>query len=213
MSLTLGIDTSTDVRVGLATDGAVLASAAVTDTRAHAEQLMPLIRDTLQRAGGRLGDVTRIVVGVGPGPFTGLRVGVATARVLGLALGVEVRGVCSLDACAVGFDGTPGEFLVLSDARRREVYWARYGADGGRLTGPFVSPVADLPQLPVTGPGAALAGGTASPLDGGLLALAGPNLPEAGLSPLYLRRPDAELPTKRKSTLLQPRLASGWAKR
>lgn len=213
MSLTLGIDTSTDVRVGLATDGAVLASAAVTDTRAHAEQLMPLIRDTLQRAGGRLADVTRIVVGAGPGPFTGLRVGVATAQTLGFALGVSVRGVCSLDACAAGYDGTAGEFLVLSDARRREVYWARYAADGSRLTGPFVGPVSDLPQLPITGPGAALAGGTASPLDGGLLALAGPNLPDEGLSPLYLRRPDAEVPTRRKSTLLQPRLASGWSKR
>ncbi|MFT3861876.1 tRNA (adenosine(37)-N6)-threonylcarbamoyltransferase complex dimerization subunit type 1 TsaB [Micropruina sp.] len=208
-SLTLAIDTSTDVRVGLAADGAVLASGAVTDPRAHAEQLMPLIQRTLADAGRRLADVTQLVVGVGPGPFTGLRVGVVTGHTLGFVLGVPVRGVCSLDVGAAGHHGAAGEFLVVSDARRREVYWARYAADGTRLAGPFVGPSADLPQLPVTGPGAALAGGASVALDGGLLALAGPDLPDAGLSPLYLRRPDAEVPTTRKSTLLQPRLARG----
>ena len=212
MSLVLGIDTSTDVRVGLALDGVVLASAAVTDTRAHAEQLIPLVVGTLSDAGRRLDQIELIVVGVGPGPFTGLRVGVVTAQTLGLVLGVDVRGVCGLDVVAVGHRAD-GEFLVVVDARRREVYWARYAADGRRLEGPHVSPPADLPDLAVTGPGAALAGGTPVPLDGGLLAAAGPELPEAGLSPLYLRRPDAEVPSTRKSTLLQPRLAPGWAGR
>jgi tRNA threonylcarbamoyladenosine biosynthesis protein TsaB len=210
-SIRLGIDTSTDVRVGLAGDAGVLATGAVTDNRAHAEQLMPLITATLADAGRTLADVTSIVVGVGPGPFTGLRVGVVTAQTLGFALGVPVRGVCSLDTVAAGHvsTGAIGEFLVVSDARRREVYWARYAADGTRLEGPAVSPASELPALPVIGPGAGLAGGTPTPLDGGVLALAGPSLPEAGLSPLYLRRPDAELPTTRKSTLLQPRLARG----
>lgn len=211
MSLTLAIDTSTDVRVGLAADGTVLASSAVTDPRAHAEQLMPLIDRTLADADRRLADVTQIVVGVGPGPFTGLRVGVVTAHTLGFVLGVPVRGVCSLDAGAAGHEAA-GEFVVVSDARRREVYWARYAADGHRLAGPFVTPASELPDLPVTGPGAALAGGESTPLDGGLLALAGPELPDMGLSPLYLRRPDAEVPTTRKSTLLQPRLAPGLAR-
>lgn len=220
MSLTLAIDTSTDVRVGLAAHGAVLASGAVTDPRAHAERLMPLIHETMHNAARTLADVTQLVVGVGPGPFTGLRVGVVTAQTLGFALGVPVRGVCSLDVGAVGYAGhadaageyladAAGEFLVVSDARRKEVYWARYGADASRLTGPFVGPAAELPDLPVTGPGAELAGGRSTPLDGGLLALAGPDLPDVGLSPLYLRRPDAEVPTTRKSTLLQPRLAPG----
>ena len=204
--LRLGIDTSTDVRVGLADDTGVLASRAVTNTRAHAEQLMPLVTATLAGAGRRLADIGLIVVGVGPGPFTGLRVGVATAQTLGLALGVPVRGVCSLDAVAAGH-AAEGEFLAVSDARRREVYWARYAADGRRLEGPAVSPASELPDLPVIGPGAHLAGGEASGLDGGVLAFTGPRLPEAGLSPLYLRRPDAEVPTTRKSTLLQPRLA------
>lgn len=205
-NLRLGIDTSTDVRVGLADDTGVLASRAVTNTRAHAEQLMPLVTATLAGAGRRLADIGLIVVGVGPGPFTGLRVGVVTAQTLGLALGVPVRGVCSLDAVAAGH-AAEGEFLAVSDARRREVYWARYAADGRRLEGPAVSPASELPDLPVIGPGAHLAGGEASGLDGGVLAFTGPRLPEAGLSPLYLRRPDAEVPTTRKSTLLQPRLA------
>ncbi|WP_298135060.1 tRNA (adenosine(37)-N6)-threonylcarbamoyltransferase complex dimerization subunit type 1 TsaB [Micropruina sp.] len=214
-TLTLGIDTSTDVRVGLADGAGVLASRAVTDSRAHAEQLMPLVNATLAEAGRTLHDLGLIVVGVGPGPFTGLRVGVVTAQTLGFALGVPVRGVCSLDAVAAGHlvAGNPGgEFLAVSDARRREVYWARYDTDGRRVEGPAVSPASELPELPVVGPGAGLAGGTPSPLDGGVLALAGPELPEVGLSPLYLRRPDATVPTNRKSTLLQPRLARGLAR-
>ncbi len=208
-TLVLAIDTSTDVRVGLAADGAVLASAAVTDSRAHAERLMPLVVSTLAESGRTLAEVGQLVVGVGPGPFTGLRVGVVTAHTLGFVLGVPVRGVCSLDAVAAGYDSSEGEFLALSDARRKEVYWARYAADGTRLAGPFVTAVAELPDLPVTGPGAALAGGASEALDGGLLALAGPTLPDVGLSPLYLRRPDAEVSTTRKSTLLQPRLSVG----
>ncbi len=224
-SIRLGIDTSTDVRVGLAGEAGVLAARAVTDSRAHAEQLMPLVNAVLAESGRTLADIGLIVVGVGPGPFTGLRVGVVTAQTLAFALGVPVRGVCSLDAVAAGHvaaghvaaghvaAGQPaGEFLAVSDARRREVYWARYGVDGRRLDGPTVSPASELPELPVVGPGAALAGGTASPLDGGVLALSGPGLPDAGLSPLYLRRPDATVPTNRKSTLLQPRLARGLAR-
>ena len=214
-TLTLGIDTSTDVRVGLADGAGILASRAVTDSRAHAEQLMPLVNASLAEAGRTLHDLGLIVVGVGPGPFTGLRVGVVTAQTLGFALGVPVRGVCSLDAVAAGHlvAGNPGgEFLAVSDARRREVYWARYDTDGRRVEGPAVSPASELPELPVVGPGAGLAGGTPSPLDGGVLALAGPGLPEVGLSPLYLRRPDATVPTNRKSTLLQPRLARGLAR-
>ena len=213
-TLTLGIDTSTDVRVGLADETGILASRAITDSRAHAEQLMPLVNAALAEAGRTLADVGLIVVGVGPGPFTGLRVGVVTAQTLGFALGVGVRGVCSLDAVAAGQAAgyADGEFLAVSDARRREVYWARYTADGRRVDGPAVSPASELPELPVVGPGATLAGGTSSALDGGVLAQAGPGLPEVGLSPLYLRRPDATVPTNRKSTLLQPRLARGLAR-
>ena len=104
-------------------------------------------------AGAERGDLTDIAVGVGPGPYTGLRVGVVTARVLGAALGVPVYGVCSLDVLAADVEGDGG-FAVASDARRREVYWARYD-ETGRWSGPHVGPPADVPgrDLPVAGEG------------------------------------------------------------
>ncbi len=227
MSTWLGIDTSTDVCAGLAVDGVVVASRLLADRRAHAEQLMPMIVAMLADQGVSLGDVAGIAVGVGPGPFTGLRVGVATAFGIAAATGAIVRGVCSLDVVAAQWAraGAPEEFVAVSDARRREVYWARYDGAGSRLAGPFVTAPAEVPALPSCGPGAPLltsepaeaspdesgAGGVAAPasLDAGVLALVGPALPDAGLTPLYLRRPDAEVSTSRKSTLLQPRLTLG----
>jgi tRNA threonylcarbamoyl adenosine modification protein YeaZ len=101
-------------------------------------------------------------VGVGPGPYTGLRVGVVTARVLGAVLGLPVHGVCSLDviAAATLLATAPGrEFLVATDARRKEVYWARYDAAGRRLEGPGVggaSSIAGAAELPVAGAGGQL---------------------------------------------------------
>lgn len=214
---TLGIDTSTDVCCGLARDGIVVAGERLADRRAHAEQLMPMIVAMTGRAGVALANVTEIVVGIGPGPFTGLRVGVVTAQVIAAVTGARVRGVCSLDGIAAQWvrSGAPDEFVIASDARRREVYWARY-RDGLRVAGPFVTGPDAVPPLPLGGPGATLvlsgtSGGDSVPtsLDAGVLALVGPSLPDLGLTPLYLRRPDAEVPTKRKSTLLQPRLAVG----
>jgi tRNA threonylcarbamoyladenosine biosynthesis protein TsaB len=101
-------------------------------------------------------------VGVGPGPYTGLRVGVVTARVLGAVLGIPVHGVCSLDviAAATSLARAPGrEFLVATDARRKEVYWARYDATGRRLEGPGVGSahsIAGAAELPVAGRGGQL---------------------------------------------------------
>lgn len=211
----VGIDTSTDVRAGLAVAGRVVASAAVEDRRAHAEQLVPLVRRLLADAGVALADVDGFVVGVGPGPFTGLRVGVVTAATLAEVLGVPVRGVCSLDAVAAAWSAAaaPGQFVVVSDARRREVYWARYDATGRRTDGPFVTAPDAVPSLPLAGPGASLVpgGDVRGPveLDAGVLAARGDDLAEVGLEPLYLRRPDAEVPKGLKSTLGQPRLALG----
>ena len=88
-----------------------------------------------------MADLDAVVVGCGPGPFTGLRVGMATAAAYGHALGIPVYGVCSLDA--IGVD-TAGDVLVVTDARRREVYWARY-RDGVRVDGPAVNAPADVP--------------------------------------------------------------------
>ena len=209
MSTTLAVDTSTVVAAALAVDGRIAASATVDDTRAHAEELMPLVQRVAAEAGIALADVDRVVAGVGPGPFTGLRVGVVTATTLAEVLGVPVSGACSLDAVAAEWaaTGAPEEFLVVSDARRKEVYWARYDGTGRRVAGPEVSAPDTLPALPLAGPGAHLAGEASGPvaLDAGWLAAA--DLPDAGLEPLYLRRPDAEVPTRTKSTLGAPRLA------
>ncbi|MCW5954320.1 MAG: tRNA (adenosine(37)-N6)-threonylcarbamoyltransferase complex dimerization subunit type 1 TsaB [Propionibacteriaceae bacterium] len=256
MSVVLGIDTSGVVCAGIAEDGEVLASDGIPDTRAHAEQLMPLVQRVVAEAGLiGLTDITEIAVGVGPGPFTGLRVGVVAAITLGEALGVGVRGVCSLDVLAhqavtagvleiadqvrddgdeaatsatvptkpisviPGYDpgsshattteaatlrrADAGDFIVATDARRKEWYWATYTAEGSRASGPFVTAPGELPDLPRVGP----VTGLAIEFDAGVLAAIAADLPEAGLEPLYLRRPDAEVPTARKSTLLPPRLA------
>jgi tRNA threonylcarbamoyl adenosine modification protein YeaZ len=207
-ALVLALDTSTVVNVGLAQGERVLATATVTEQMAHAEQLMPLVSECLDVAGVRAADLDRLVVGVGPGPFTGLRVGVATARVLSYVLDVELRGVCSLDVLAAQFTGAnPGEFLVAIDARRREVYWARYGAVGVRLGEPRVSRPGDIPRLPTIGPAADLypdqlqaVPGPRS-MDPGVLATRGATLPDAGHEPLYLRHPDAAELTRPKSVL------------
>ena len=130
----LALDTSTVVNVGLAQGEHVLATASVADQMAHAEQLLPLVSDCLNEAGVRPDDLGQLIVGLGPGPFTGLRVGVATARVLSYVLQLELRGICSLDVLAAQFAGADsGEFIVATDAKRREVYWARYRADGTTL--------------------------------------------------------------------------------
>jgi tRNA threonylcarbamoyl adenosine modification protein YeaZ len=207
-ALVLALDTSTVVNVGLAQGETVLATATVTDQMAHAEQLMPLVSECLDAGGVRVGDLDQLVVGVGPGPFTGLRVGVVTAQVLSYLLGLELRGICSLDVLATQFaPESSGEFVVATDARRREVYWARYSAAGVRLGEPGVSRPSALPRLPVIGPAADLYSDQlwAMPgprsLDPGVLATRGATLPDAGHEPLYLRHPDATELTRPKSVL------------
>lgn len=211
--LVLALDTSTTVRVALARPAApgdgghggdvVLAARTETDPRRHVELLAPAVAAVLEQAGAARSQITHVVVGTGPAPFTGLRVGVVTALVLAEALGVPVGGLCSLDAVAAtaldraGASG-PAELLAATDAKRREVHWARYAvhdvADpfGGweRVDGPHVGPAAQLPDLPVVGD-----------LDPGVLASLAVHRLVAGLpleaaAPRYLRRPDARpLPT------------------
>src|SRR4051794_22616513 len=155
-SLVLGLDTATRVQVGLAAGTRVLASRSYDDPMRHVEQLAPVIAAALADTGIRMNELTGIAVGVGPGPYTGLRVGIATARVLGSALGIPVRGICTLDVLAAqwvrGEQPPTRDFLIATDARRREVYWARYAADGTRTAGPSVGPPDRLPDLPVGGP-------------------------------------------------------------
>jgi tRNA threonylcarbamoyl adenosine modification protein YeaZ len=210
--LVLGIDTSTVVNVGLAWGDDVLATGTVDDPRAHVERLIPLVRQCLTQGDRRLSDVEHLVVGMGPGPFTGLRVGIATAQLVSAALGVRLHGVCSLDVIAAQYvaDFTPADdFAVATDARRREVYWARYDASGARVSGPDVGSPEKVPSIPVVGPAADMSphllSGASGPrsLDPGVLASVGLHLPTVGTEPLYLRRADATEPTRRKSVLVR----------
>ena len=184
----------------------------------HGEHLAPLIAQALSDAGIVRQDLTAIAVGVGPGPFTGLRVGLVTARTLGFVLQVPVYGVCSLDIIAaevvgsevVGSEvvGSGGGFLVATDARRKEVYLASYDKLGRRLAGPAVSRPADVATTtPVVGAGPSLypesfpiplaperpsAGWLATAVSEELVELLDPD-------PLYLRRPDAVAGAARKT--------------
>ncbi|WP_347352852.1 tRNA (adenosine(37)-N6)-threonylcarbamoyltransferase complex dimerization subunit type 1 TsaB [Intrasporangium sp.] len=161
--LLLAIDTSTTA-IGVALhDGAgVVAHEATLDARAHAEHLAPGIERALRSAQARPEDVTDVVVGIGPGPFTGLRVGIVTGRTFAFALGLPVRGLCSLDALAhaAWLAGHRGDLLVATDARRKEVYAAQYllhDTGATRVAGPVVDRATDLPDawrvMPVAGRG------------------------------------------------------------
>ena len=149
--LVLAFDTATPaVTVALHDGTHVLAETTTVDARRHGELLASSIDAVLAEAGaGRL-DITAVAAGTGPGPYTGLRAGLVTARVLGSALGVPVYGVCTLDVIAADVAGTGTaagqEFVVATDARRREVYWARYDAAGRRLDGPAVGFPADVAE-------------------------------------------------------------------
>jgi tRNA threonylcarbamoyl adenosine modification protein YeaZ len=226
--LVLALDTATPVvtagLVDLPADGGPPSTRAARahDGRKHGELLMPAVRELCDEAGVALGDLGAVVAGVGPGPFTGLRVGIVSAAALGDALGVPVHGVCSLDAIALsvadGTGGTGGNLLVVTDARRREVYWAAYDAEPGdarRLTGPSVeAPLVLADRLPELGVARAVGdpsfaatlgidvGAPHAPAPAGLVAAAAGALRSgaspAPLEPLYLRRPDAQEPTGRK---------------
>ncbi|WP_197382350.1 tRNA (adenosine(37)-N6)-threonylcarbamoyltransferase complex dimerization subunit type 1 TsaB [Mycolicibacterium mengxianglii] len=186
-----------------------LAVSVTVDPRAHAETLTPNVLVAVAESGLTMADLDAVVVGVGPGPFTGLRVGMASAAAYGHALGIPVHGVCSLD----GIGGrTAGGTLVVTDARRREVYWARY-RDGVRIDRPGVNAATEVPVDGVT----AVAGSAeqAALFD---LPFLGPNYPEpaglvaavtdwdsepAPLVPLYLRRPDAKSLAERQAAAVR----------
>ncbi|MFC5832989.1 tRNA (adenosine(37)-N6)-threonylcarbamoyltransferase complex dimerization subunit type 1 TsaB [Nonomuraea insulae] len=206
--LVLAFDTATPAVTAALHDGQrVLAESTTIDARRHGELLVPTIELVLGEAGAALRDVTAIVAGSGPGPYTGLRVGLMTAQALAATVGVPSYGICTLDAVAYG-SGLTEPFLVATDARRKEVFWARYSDLRTRLDGPFVDRPADVPVegLPVVGAGAQLYpdllgdGGDAPPYPyaGALAALAAERLargiPLDPPRPIYLRRPDAVVP-------------------
>jgi tRNA threonylcarbamoyl adenosine modification protein YeaZ len=215
--LLLAFDTATPAVTAAVHDGeTVLAESTVVDARRHGELLMPAVDRVLAEAGVKLDAVTGIVVGVGPGPYTGLRVGLVTAAAFGDALGVPVHGICTLDGIAYASGLTDGPFVVATDARRKEVYWARYDTPRLRVTEPAVDRPAEIAErvagVPAVGAGAALYpevfGAAHEPAHVSAGALAG--LAAAKLAageeflpalPLYLRRPDAQVPAGYKAVL------------
>ncbi len=216
--LLLALDTATPAVTVALHDGArVLARADQVDARRHGELLLPSVDRVLREAGRKPAEITDIVAGVGPGPYTGLRVGLATAEAFGSALGVPVRGLCTLDgiAYAAGLD-TP--FVVATDARRKEVYWARYADARTRRGDPAVDRPADIAgtvaDVPAAGAGARLYAETftgvredlpehqsAAALAGLAVEMLAADASGAGFlppRPLYLRRPDAQVPANYK---------------
>ncbi|MDX3071839.1 tRNA (adenosine(37)-N6)-threonylcarbamoyltransferase complex dimerization subunit type 1 TsaB [Streptomyces sp. NPDC088354] len=214
--LLLAFDTATPaVTVALHDGHRVLAESTEIDARRHGELLMPAVDRVLREAGAEPAALTGLVVGVGPGPYTGLRVGLVTAASFGDVLGVPVHGLCTLDGLAYAA-GIDGPFVVATDARRKEVYWARYEGPRGRVGDPAVDHPADIAErvagLPAVGAGAALYPGVFTdvrpPADqsaAALAALAAAKLAEGEdflpPLPLYLRRPDAQVPAGYKAVL------------
>lgn len=211
----LAIDTSTSAVTAAVHDGTdVIASTSTIDARRHTEILAPAIEKVLADAGIKVADLTKIVTGVGPGPFTGLRVGIMTAMTLGFALDVPVAGICSLDALAfrAQADGMRGSLLVATDARRKEVYWACYElsddiVSAGEPAVEKAQAVAELVgDIPAVGRGAALYAEHLNDAIDGREALLDVDAADVarlaqtrlaagiellGTEPLYLRRPDA----------------------
>jgi tRNA threonylcarbamoyl adenosine modification protein YeaZ len=192
----------------------------------HGELLAPLIDHVLLEAGAKPRDLGAIAVGLGPGPFTGLRVGIVTAKAMGDALGVATYGECSLDIMASGAGGLAFDhetdqehsFVVMSDARRKQVYWAGYDYYGNRVSDPDISEPRLLAET--LDPTAYLAGAGANlyrEVFSGFVVMTGHDFPSAAelgrnvadrlwreppsddLTPLYLRRPDAQPPGKLKA--------------
>jgi tRNA threonylcarbamoyl adenosine modification protein YeaZ len=211
--------TAAVVSVGPEPDITVLAERVTVDARAHGELLAPQIAAVLADVGKAPADLGAVVAGVGPGPFTGLRVGLVTAAALADTLGIPTYGVCSLDGLGALTVAGGGTVLVATDARRREVYWAIY-RDGVRTAGPHVDRPADVVAVSgqprdtvdfAVGAGAVLYADVIGvpvrdeplfPSAGALATLAAARIlgeaPSEPLTPLYLRRPDAVEPGARK---------------
>ena len=171
MNKVLAIDTSTSrTSVAIIQNGKILYSGFKDGATAHGPSLPALVQEALA-----VSDVDEVVVGMGPGPFTGLRVGIAFAQSFALAREIPVRGVCSLDAIATQIQ--EDDFIITVDARRKEVYWARY-TNGIRVADPAVNFPADVSGATIH-----------ADLFPDMVSLS--NLPGNITEPMYLRRPDA----------------------
>jgi tRNA threonylcarbamoyl adenosine modification protein YeaZ len=202
----LAIDTSVGVSVAiLRSNGEVTQSQAI-DHGMQGELTAELISKVVTDSGLKIEEISDVVVGVGPGPFTGLRVGLVTASVFAHARSIPIHGICSLDAIAFDY---AKPCVVVTDARRKELYWARY--EGIRIGEPQVSKpeviASQFPDADFVGPGASLypdyISGNVTELKAGSLAkLFGSGSAQlVDVTPMYLRKPDAVEPTTRKSVL------------
>ncbi|PCN48442.1 tRNA (adenosine(37)-N6)-threonylcarbamoyltransferase complex dimerization subunit type 1 TsaB [Curtobacterium sp. 'Ferrero'] len=198
----LAIDTSAGTSVALVdpASGRALAERTTDDSRRHAEVIGPFLAEVLAEAGATRAQVSGVVAGMGPGPFTGLRVGIAAARTFAAARGIPFLPLVSHDAVAAD-QPQAGPFVVLTDARRREVYWSAYDADRVRVAGPGLAKPADLDEaIRASRPeAAAWERVTAVAIPAWRLgALAADRLasgaPFADDTPLYLRDPDVTMP-------------------
>ena len=202
----LAIDTSVGVSVAILRSNGELTQSQAVDHGMQGELTAELISQVVADSGIEISEITDVVVGVGPGPFTGLRVGLVTAAVFAHARNIPIHGICSLDAIAFDY---AKPCVVVTDARRKELYWARY--EDKRIGEPQVSKPEDLlaqfPDSEFVGPGAQLypdfISGKVSELKAGSLAklFATGTAQLVDVSPMYLRKPDAVEPTTRKSVL------------
>lgn len=207
--LIVGLTSSTaTVGVAVASDGRMLASRQASTDRRHAEEITPMLVEVVREAGVQLGQVSRLAVDIGPGRFTGLRVGLATARALALAVERPVVGISSLELLSAAVEDRPVAAVI--DARRNEVFQQLIEADGS-TTGPAVGPPAELAALlppgtvivgdgadryaSIYGPGVMLG---AEPAAEVLVSMAAerPAVPGAQVRPLYLRQPDVQINIK-----------------
>jgi tRNA threonylcarbamoyl adenosine modification protein YeaZ len=190
----LAIDTSAGTSVAVVDGERVLGEASDAGTRGHAEHIGALIQRALADATATPADITAVVAGMGPGPFTGLRVGIAAARAFAAGRGIPVHPVASHDAVAFG---RTAPTLVVTDARRREVAWTTYDADGAPTNGPHLAHPEDLATAVEGYAGfERIDAAEISAASLGLVAernlVAGrPTGPE---QPLYLRAPDVTMP-------------------
>jgi tRNA threonylcarbamoyladenosine biosynthesis protein TsaB len=204
--IVLAIDTCMGACSAVVVDGdRVLGGVSEPMWRGHQERLASQVAFAMETAGAPYGALERVAATVGPGSFTGLRVGIAFAKGLSVALGIPAVGVGTLEAFA---QGTAGRALVVADARRGQVYWQAF-EDGAPVTAPSVAPLEALGELyghgegrVLLGPGADLAGALLTgaevrPSDAPdpvAIARLGAAAPLAPIQPLYLRPPDAKLP-------------------
>lgn len=188
MKVTLAIDTSTARTQFAVLNGSQLKWLEIEDGATTHGDVLAKFGELAARE-----EIDQVIVGMGPGPFTGLRTGIIFAKSFAFGRGLLIHGVCSLDAIAFGI--TLPEFIIATDARRKEIYWARY-KDGVRLEGPNVSAPNDLSKfahLPIFGEGALKYQLTSETKYQFPDLTSFPKLAESTKfdEPLYLRHPDA----------------------